>query len=94
MIDIALDQHRLLWLGVSLIGTALALLNARGTRRLWRSTVYDRGQLLAQTALIWLLPGFAFVVTYFLKGDQPNRGPDPTALNPETPNAGVAPGAP
>jgi len=83
----------MLWLGVSLVGIALALLNVRGTLRLWRTTVYERGQLLAQTALIWLIPGSVFVVTYILKDDRLGRAIDPTASNPETPNATIVVGA-
>jgi hypothetical protein len=93
----SLYGRRMLWLGVSLLGIALALLNVRGTLRLWRSCAYERGQLLAQTALIWLLPGSVFVVTYILKDDRPGRALDPTASNPETPNATIVaagPGAP
>jgi len=83
----------MLWLGLSLVGTALALLNVRGTLLLWRSSVYERGQVLAQTALIWLLPGAVFVVTYILKDDRSGRALDPTASNPETPNANINAGS-
>jgi len=77
-----------LWLGISLVGVVLAFLNARGTRRIWRSGVYERGQLLAQTALIWVVPGSVFAVLSLLRDDRRSGKPaDSTAANPESPNA-------
>jgi len=87
------------WIGASVVGVALALWNARVTTRIWRSGVYERGQLVAQTAIIWLIPGSALAVAAVFKGGSPHRALDPTASNPETPNAAVitgvaGPGAP
>ena len=79
----------MLWLGAALGGIALALLNVRGTLRVWRSGVYERGQLFAQTVLIWLVPGSVFLVVSVLKEDRPTRALDPTALNPKSPNPNV-----
>jgi len=77
-----------LWFGIALVGGVLALLNARGTLRIWRSGVYERGQLLAQTALIWVIPGSVFAVLSLLRDDGRSGKPsDSTAANPETPNA-------
>jgi len=81
------------WVGVAILGFALALWNARVTVRIWRSGVYERGQLVAQTAIIWLVPGSAIVVAAVLKGGAPRRAHDPTALNPDTPNATITTGA-
>lgn len=66
-------------------GTVLGALNVRGTVRLWRSNIYTRGQQIAQTVMLWMLPGSVFVVTYLLAEPEP-PGDDPTATNPETPN--------
>jgi hypothetical protein len=87
------------WPGVPVGVVALALLNLRGTLRIWRSGVYERGQLVAQTALIWLIPGAVFLVLGVLKSGSASPSSDPTAKNPEAPNpniwAGVdRPGAP
>lgn len=73
------------WVAVGLLGLALVVVNARGTRRIWRSRVYERGQLIAQTVLIWVVPGSVFVVLGILEGGS-SRGVlgDPTARNPET----------
>ena len=84
----------MLWIGLSLLGLALALLNVRGTMRIWRSGLYERGQLLAQTALIWVLPGSVIAVLYVLKDDRRTHVvDDPTATNPSTPNANATIGA-
>jgi|HubBroStandDraft_2_1064218.scaffolds.fasta_scaffold658759_1 hypothetical protein len=71
----------------------LAALNVRGTVRLWRSDLYSRGQQLAQTIMLWILPGSVFVVTYLLaEPSLPDEG-DPTSRNPETPNGNATCGA-
>jgi hypothetical protein len=76
----------MLWIGLSLVGTALALLNLRGTLRIWRSGIYEREQLLAQTVLIWIVPGSVFAVVYILKDDRPKTAlGDPTVANPDSP---------
>ena len=78
------------WLGLSLTGIALASVNLRGTVRIWRSGVYERGQLIAQTLLIWVIPGSVFAVMHVLGGDRPGRADaDPTATNPATPDVDV-----
>jgi len=83
----------MLWVGLSLLGLSLALLNALGTLRIWRSGVYERGQLLAQTALIWIVPGSVMMVLFILKSERAGRAPDPTATNPDTPNSTAVVGA-
>jgi hypothetical protein len=89
----SLDGQMSWWVGVAILGVALALWNARVTVRVWRSGVYERGQLVAQTAIIWLVPGSAIVVAAVLKGGAPHRADDPTAPNPDTPNATITTGA-
>lgn len=80
----------MLWLGLSLTGIALAIVNLRGTLRIWRSGVYDRGQLIAQTILIWAVPGTVFAVMHVLRGDRPGRAiADPTVTNPATANENI-----
>lgn len=81
------------WVGAAALGIALALSNARVTVQIWRSGLYERGQLVAQTVIIWLLPGAAFVVAAVLKGGSPRREVDPTASNPDKPNATITAGA-
>jgi hypothetical protein len=79
-----------LWVGVSLVGLSLGIANLRGTVRIWRSGLYERGQLLAQTALIWVVPGSVFAVLSVMKDHRPGRPGDPTARNDESPNAAVS----
>jgi hypothetical protein len=74
------------WVGITLVGLAVAALNIWGTLRIWRSGIYERGQLVAQTAFIWILPGAAIPVVSMLSGDR-RRHDDSTAANPQEPNA-------
>ena len=55
------------WIGLGLGAVALALAgaNIRTSVRLWRSTAYECSQKIAQTALMWLVPG-AFVIVNHL----------------------------
>lgn len=53
------------------VGLFLAYLNLRGTVKLWRSGSYARGQIWAQTILIWVIPGFVFLVMHVLKNGHP-----------------------
>lgn len=80
------------WVGAAVLGIALVVWNARVTARIWRSGVYERGQLLAQTVIIWLVPGSALGIAAILKGGS-RRELDPTAANPDTPNATITTGA-
>jgi len=79
----------MLWLGVSLIALSLGIANLRGTARIRRSGLYERGQLLVQTVLIWAVPGSVFAVLAVMKDARPGRPDDPTALNPESPNGAI-----
>ena len=65
----------------TLLGTAAVLLvvfNAAATRRLWRSTAYERGQKMAQTWLLWLMPGASLLVWWLLREPGHTRAGDPT----------------
>jgi hypothetical protein len=67
------------WIAVALGGLLLATWNAIVTGRLWRSPMYERRQQIAQTAIIWLMPGAALFVNWLLRG-MPEKSPvDPTA---------------
>ena len=49
------------------VGVALAAVvvaNVFTTVRLWRSSMFERPQKIAQTAMIWLIPGAFAVVRY------------------------------
>lgn len=60
----------------------LVIANALTTRRLWASAMFERRQKIAQTVMLWLLPGM-FVVTKILLGVAPPRDGDPTAFREE-----------
>jgi hypothetical protein len=77
----------MLWLGIALVAVSLGIANVRGTAHIRRSGLYERGQLLAQTVLIWAVPGSVFAVLAVMKGVGPEESADPTARNPESPNS-------
>jgi hypothetical protein len=89
----SLDGRMVWWVSAAVLGLALALWNARVTARIWRSAVYERGQVIAQTAIIWLVPGSAFAVAAVLNGASPRRALDSTVTNPDTPNPAITTGA-
>jgi hypothetical protein len=66
---------------VGIIGAGLAVAVANGltTRALWSSPMFDRSQKIAQTVLIWLVPGL-FAVTRHLVHAMADSGDasDPT----------------
>ena len=66
-----------MWIAALLAGAALAGWNAVVTSRLWRSPMYERSQQRAQTALIWLLPGSAFLVNWLVQGMPTKPDVDP-----------------
>jgi hypothetical protein len=45
-----------------LLGATLLLANVVATKRVWASDLFERSQKTAQTILLWLVPGFVFVV--------------------------------
>ena len=70
------------WIACFVGGLLLVVWNAIVTRRLWRSSMYERSQRLAQTTMIWLLPGSAIFVNWLLQGmPDKSRAVDPTASN-------------
>jgi hypothetical protein len=72
----------------------LATWNFRVTGRLWRSNAFDSSQKVAQTVLIWLVPGSAFVVSHVLRESEPRplrRLPDSTSHNSRYANSHIDP---
>ena len=65
--------------GVLGAGVAVALANGLTMRSLWSSPMFERSQKIAQTVLIWLVPGM-FIVTRHLIRATPDRADssDPT----------------
>jgi hypothetical protein len=51
------------WVGLSAVFVALAF-QGFVTYRVWRSRVFERGQKLAQSKLIWLLPVLGAVMVF------------------------------
>ncbi len=49
---------------------AIVALQGLLTARVWRAQAFDRGQKLAQTKLIWLLPVLGAVVVFSLMPDE------------------------
>ncbi len=71
------------WIQIAAAGFLLLCLDVVGTTRLWRDSTYERSQKFAQTALIWVVPGFAFVVLYMLKVERDRSSRlDPTITDP------------
>jgi len=64
----------MVWFAGALGGALLATWNIVVTTRLWRSPMYDRRQRIAQTAIVWLVPGMAFFVNWLLMG-MPEKSP-------------------
>jgi hypothetical protein len=53
------------WLGLAAALT-LVTANALTTRRLWSSDSYEPPQKIAQTVILWLLPGSVLAIRHFL----------------------------
>lgn len=66
-----------MWIAAVVVASSLAAWNAVVTRRLWRSPMFERSQQWAQTALVWLLPGAAFLVNWVLRGMPVEEPVDP-----------------
>jgi hypothetical protein len=83
----------MIWYAIIPVTTALAALNAYATRRLWRSAAFERSQQVAQTILIWTVPGF--VALTMLATREPPRhrrdgaGGDPTSNNSDDPSSNI-----
>lgn len=52
--------------GLAALAVALAVANAATVRSLWRSPLFEKSQKVAQSVLIWIVPGFLFVVRHLL----------------------------
>jgi hypothetical protein len=72
-------------LGVCGVGAAVGLLNLVTMRRLWASPLFERSQKIAQSVLLWLVPG-SFVLVRHVLGDHrvgfSGDSVDATAHNP------------
>jgi hypothetical protein len=62
------------WIAGVLAGVFLATWNIVVTKRLWHSPMYERPQRIAQTTIMWLVPGMAFFVNWLLMG-MPEKSP-------------------
>ena len=51
------------------IGAVVAIVNVRTTRRLWASQMFERPQKIAQTVLLWIVPG-SFVLVRSVLGER------------------------
>jgi len=61
------------------LGAATAVVNIATMRRLWASPMFERPQKIAQTVLMWILPGSFLVVRHLLGESRPRRGSIGTA---------------
>jgi hypothetical protein len=59
-------------------GLVIAFANVVTTRRLWASAIFETSQKVAQTALMWLVPGSVIVVWNVLREPGLGSEPDPT----------------
>jgi hypothetical protein len=57
----------------------VAAINVSTMRRVWASAVFERSQKLAQTVVLWLVPGSFFLVRHVLAEPRSSRGFDPTS---------------
>jgi len=55
------------------VAGALTAMNAVITRRVWASPIFERPQKIAQSVLIWLIPGSFVLVRQVLAGHEPRR---------------------
>jgi hypothetical protein len=49
------------------VGLVVAFMNAVTTRRLWASTIFETSQKVAQTIIMWLIPGSVMIVWNVLR---------------------------
>jgi hypothetical protein len=64
---------------VVVVGLAVLFVNVVATRRLWDSTIFERPQKVAQTILMWLVPGSVIVVWNVLRESRIGGQRDATA---------------
>lgn len=75
-------MHVRFWVA-SGIALLLVAVNIVTMRRLWASPIFERPQKIAQSALLWLLPGSFVFVRYALEDYLPGRPgdvDDPTSV--------------
>jgi hypothetical protein len=68
-------------IAITLVVAAITAVNGIVTVRLWRSPLFDRGQKVAQTILLWVIPGTAAVVYGLLRSPERSPSNDPTVSN-------------
>jgi hypothetical protein len=61
------------------VGVVVVFINAITTRRLWASAIFETSQKVAQTLLIWLVPGSVAVVWNILREPRLGNEEDSTA---------------
>jgi len=66
---------------VALLGivAVVAAINVSTMRRVWASAAFERSQKVAQTVVLWLVPGSFFLVRHVLAEPRTSRGFDPTS---------------
>jgi hypothetical protein len=72
-----MDRRIALEVVVGALGLLLAAFDLAATRRIWASAELERAQKLAQTILVWLVPG-AFVAVRYALDPPPEPKDDPT----------------
>jgi hypothetical protein len=66
-------------IGLTALGVALAVANVVTVRSLWLSPIFEKSQKVAQSVLIWIVPGFFVVVRHLLREPSGTTGSvDPT----------------
>jgi hypothetical protein len=50
------------------VGAVVAIANVFTTRSLWSSPMFERSQKIAQTVLMWLVPGTFVVTRHLVRG--------------------------
>ena len=61
-------------IGLAALAAALTLANVVTTGSLWLSHLFEKPQKIAQTVMIWIVPGSFIVVRHFLR--EPSRSVD------------------
>jgi uncharacterized membrane protein YgcG len=61
-------------LTLAVIGGIVVLANILTTYRLWASPLFETPQKIAQTILVWLVPGSVVVVRFFLRDTKRTGG--------------------
>lgn len=72
-----MDRRTVIEVIAAVLGLFLVGFNLAAMRRIWRSRELERPQQIAQTVLVWLLPGAFLAVRYELD-PPPDAKNDPT----------------